>query len=107
MNDTAMVYLALILFFYFIPAIVASTRRHRNKSAIFVLNLFLGWTLLGWVAALVWANTADVEPRIERAPRLSAREQWQQSSANIRQHQPPADLRAWKKLTDRSAEEPR
>ena len=25
--------------------------------AIAVLNLFLGWTVMGWVAALVWAYT--------------------------------------------------
>jgi hypothetical protein len=40
---------------YFVPSIVASNRMHRNRTAIFVLNLFLGWTLLGWVVALVWA----------------------------------------------------
>jgi hypothetical protein len=44
---------------YFIPAIVAGIRHHRNEMAIFMLNLFLGWTLVGWVAALVWACTAD------------------------------------------------
>ena len=54
--------LVLILAIYFIPAIVASNRRHRNRTAIGVLNLLLGWTLIGWVAALVWALTADVEP---------------------------------------------
>jgi len=38
---------------YFWPAIVA--RKKRNLWAIFVLNLLLGWTLVGWVIALVWA----------------------------------------------------
>lgn len=46
---------------YFFPAIVASSRRHRNRSAILCLNFFLGWTVLGWVAALVWACTNEVE----------------------------------------------
>jgi hypothetical protein len=31
--------------------------------AIGVLNFFLGWTLLGWIGALVWACTADVRQR--------------------------------------------
>jgi hypothetical protein len=44
---------------YFLPTIVG--RYKRNSRAIFVLNLFLGWTLLGWVAALVWAMTIDTE----------------------------------------------
>lgn len=48
----------LILAVYFFPGVVASMRGHHNAGAIFVLNLLLGWTLLGWVAALVWACTA-------------------------------------------------
>jgi predicted RNA-binding Zn-ribbon protein involved in translation (DUF1610 family) len=49
------VVLALSLGIYFIPTLVAFERFHRNRGAIFVLNLFLGWTLVGWVATLVWA----------------------------------------------------
>ena len=45
------------LFLYFLPSIVG---RHKiNAEAIFVLNFFLGWTLIGWVAALVWAVAKD------------------------------------------------
>jgi hypothetical protein len=40
---------------YFIPALVGM--RHKQAGAIFVLNLFLGWTFVGWVIALVWACT--------------------------------------------------
>jgi hypothetical protein len=40
---------------YFAPAIVAAMRSHRQTAAIVLLNLFLGWTLIGWVVALVWA----------------------------------------------------
>jgi hypothetical protein len=29
--------------------------------AITVLNVLLGWTFIGWVVALVWASTMDVE----------------------------------------------
>ena len=53
--------LVVILFvgvvFYFVPSIVG--RRKTNATAIFILNLFLGWTFLGWVLALVWACTKD------------------------------------------------
>lgn len=48
---------------YFLPAIVAFMRRHRQRWAILLLDLFLGWSLIGWVAALVWAATSDVERR--------------------------------------------
>jgi len=42
---------------YLLPGIVAHKRCHPNETAILVLNLLLGWTLLGWVGALVWACT--------------------------------------------------
>lgn len=40
---------------YFYPAIIAARREHKNKTSIVLVNLFLGWTLLGWVVALAWA----------------------------------------------------
>ena len=46
---------------YFAPALTAQARRHRERGAIAVLNLFLGWTVLGWVGALVWSFTSHVE----------------------------------------------
>jgi len=50
--------LLFLIGLYFLPSIVGS--RHHNASAIFILNLFLGWTFLGWVIALVWACTKSV-----------------------------------------------
>lgn len=43
-----------VTFFYFFPWIIALCQR-RNATAVFVMNLFLGWTLIGWVVALVMA----------------------------------------------------
>ena len=48
---------AVFIALYFLPGFVAAMRGHHNVAAIVVLNLFLGWTLLGWVVALVWAMT--------------------------------------------------
>ena len=42
-------------FIYFVPVLVAANNNHPAAVSIFLLNLFLGWTVLGWVAALVWA----------------------------------------------------
>jgi uncharacterized membrane protein YhaH (DUF805 family) len=47
----------LFLVLYFIPTIVALARKHHNRLAIGALNLLLGWTVVGWVVALVWALT--------------------------------------------------
>ncbi|MFB3390226.1 superinfection immunity protein [Flavobacterium sp. LAR06] len=38
---------------YFLPSYIG--RRHQNMVAIFLLNLLLGWTILGWVGSLIWA----------------------------------------------------
>jgi hypothetical protein len=46
---------ALFLLIYFVPSIVGFYRKHHKKWAIFALNLILGWTVLGWIAAMVWA----------------------------------------------------
>jgi hypothetical protein len=40
---------------YFIPSMLACDRHHRNRVVIIILNVFLGWTLIGWVGALIWA----------------------------------------------------
>lgn len=55
---------AVIIFaiLYFIPAIFALARGHHNGAAILMTNLFLGWTFLGWVIALIWASTAVQRP---------------------------------------------
>lgn len=45
----------IIALIYFVPTIVACGRNHKNALAIFILNLFLGYTLIGWVVALIWA----------------------------------------------------
>ena len=44
---------------YFIPSALGINKR--NAGAIFALNLFLGWTFLGWVIALVWAVCKETE----------------------------------------------
>lgn len=53
-------YIAIVLAalsIYFLPAAVAHIRFHHQRGAITVLNTFLGWTLIGWVVALVWASS--------------------------------------------------
>lgn len=52
-----MVWIGVSFVLYFIPAIIAGVRNHKNQTAILVLNLFLGFTFIGWVWALVWAFT--------------------------------------------------
>ena len=51
--------LAIFCAFYFAPALMAGHLKHRQFTGIFLLNLFLGWTFIGWVAALIWAVLKD------------------------------------------------
>jgi hypothetical protein len=45
---------------YFLPSIIAAARSKRDLLSIFLLNLFLGWTAIGWIIALVWVVKTDV-----------------------------------------------
>jgi hypothetical protein len=48
-------FLLFITALYFAPAIIAAARHTHNAAAILLLNLFLGWTVIGWFAALLLA----------------------------------------------------
>ncbi|WP_041039895.1 superinfection immunity protein [Paramagnetospirillum magnetotacticum] len=48
---------ACVLVAYFIPTGVAWQRKHQSRRAIFILNLALGWTGLGWLVSIIWAFT--------------------------------------------------
>jgi hypothetical protein len=60
-DGTGFLITAFLVAFYLLPAFVAGFRNHPNTAAISALNLLLGWTFLGWVAALVWSLTAIQE----------------------------------------------
>src|SRR5215831_7041668 len=60
------VFVALILVLmgigaYFIPTIVAFIRKVPNMGSVVVINLFLGWTFIGWVVALAMAARSGAQ----------------------------------------------
>jgi hypothetical protein len=62
----AILYILAGGFVYLIPAIIASCNHKRNEQAIFVLNLLAGWTVIGWIVAMVWAccyEAPEPEPK--------------------------------------------
>jgi Superinfection immunity protein len=61
-----MIGLAIVV--YFIPVMIAVARRHRKVTSIFLVNLFFGWSILGWIFALVWALRANVPPEAVSMP---------------------------------------
>ena len=59
-EDWAIVIFPLSLIAYFVPVLVAVARRHRFVSAIALINAFVGWTILGWLGAMIWAVNKDI-----------------------------------------------
>ena len=53
--------LIVAVLLYFLPTVVALSRGHLSALAIFFLDLFLGWTLIGWIAVFLWAALGRVE----------------------------------------------
>ena len=50
------------VFIYFLPSFIAAGKRHPYGTGIAILNLFLGWTIIGWVGALVWSVCPPQRP---------------------------------------------
>ena len=68
----------IVFIIYFIPSIIAIYfREHPSQTAIFVVNLFLGWSLLGWVVALAWSLTNPTKEIINNQPPQSAADEIQ------------------------------
>ncbi len=65
-----LVFLGVGIALYFLPSIIA--RNKRNATAIFILNLLTGWSVLGWVAALIWALTNDAPQVVAFQPTIVA-----------------------------------
>jgi hypothetical protein len=51
--------LSLVTLIYFAPSIIADRKHKRNVAAIFIVNIFLGWTFIGWVVCLAWSLTVE------------------------------------------------
>ena len=57
-SGSAFLTILLIVGAYLLPSVIAFSRGHRNTLGVVILNILLGWTLLGWIAALIWSVLA-------------------------------------------------
>lgn len=55
--------IAIVVLLYLLPTIIAVKKKHLQKVPIILINIFLGWSFIGWVVALVWAFTQS-QPNI-------------------------------------------
>ena len=56
--------LLLFIATYFIPFIIALIRDVRNKVSVFFLNLFLGWTVIGFFVLLFYASLTNATANV-------------------------------------------
>lgn len=47
---------------YLLPTFEAWNKSHPNLTSIALVNLFLGWSLIGWVVAMAWAFKRPESP---------------------------------------------
>ena len=85
---------------YFLPTIEAALRFHPNQTSITLVNLLLGWTLLGWVVAIAWACKSQTVPNGRWDPDYGAYCSQRQVGAGIsRQAAASARISAVEELT--------
>ena len=55
MDVFLVVVIIVAVFFYFLPILIALARGLASAGPLFFVNLFFGWTLIGWFVCLLWA----------------------------------------------------
>ena len=66
-----MLFLIFSVLLYFLPTLIA--RDKPDVMAVFLVNLLLGWTVIGWFVALVWACAAERYIPVRMVPVSSGR----------------------------------
>jgi hypothetical protein len=56
-----------MLGFYFLPTIIGVVRKHPQIAPIVLINLLLGWTIIGWIGALV-RSVASFKREVDARP---------------------------------------
>ena len=54
-------FIVIGIYIYIAPSIIAYNRKHHQKMAIIALNVLLGWSIIGWIIALIWSLSATVK----------------------------------------------
>jgi hypothetical protein len=88
--DSNVLAIALIAL-YFLPAMIAVSRRAKRKAGIIILNVSLGWTVLGWIGALIWAVSDNTLPQESSDPAAPRSNRPAMSERLWAQNRPPHD----------------
>lgn len=60
-STVTIVMLLLVVVIYMLPTFIAFGRQHPKRQDIAVVNILLGWTLIGWIGVFLWALLVPVE----------------------------------------------
>jgi hypothetical protein len=71
MSDLFQPWHIVVLLLYFAPSFVAWRRKVKATAGVVIVDVFLGWTFVGWVAALVWASIGELRPKPSPAAPLA------------------------------------
>ncbi|HEX3953112.1 MAG TPA: superinfection immunity protein [Stellaceae bacterium] len=66
-NVITVIMLILIVIIYMLPTLIAFARDIRPRRGVTILNIVLGWTLVGWLIAFFWASLTPTIPEDELA----------------------------------------
>jgi hypothetical protein len=55
----------ILLLVYFLPTIIAGCNRHRSFVGIILVNVFLGWTGVGWICCFIWSVVSPQPPIVQ------------------------------------------
>lgn len=74
-----------IVLFYFLPAIISIFRQLQNSNTICLLNLLLGWTIIGWVCAFIAALSSKtrVQKKQEEAKEQEDRRIYTETTSTL------------------------
>ncbi|KAA1011374.1 superinfection immunity protein [Paraburkholderia panacisoli] len=61
------------LMLYLVPAMIADAREREDAFAVTMVNILLGWTVIGWFAALIWARHPVSDRRLKHFARRAQR----------------------------------
>jgi hypothetical protein len=59
-----MSFILFLVALYWLPTLIALVRQTPSALGIAALNFFFGWTVIGWIVALVWALAASPYARV-------------------------------------------
>jgi heme/copper-type cytochrome/quinol oxidase subunit 2 len=56
-------FLVISALVYIIPALIALLKRRPKRITIMLINILLGWTVIGWIVAFIWSLKGSKKKR--------------------------------------------